>query len=165
MKYYKIIVSAISLCIFCIFLFSCGKTIPCDDAVSGLNFISFPDTETDSIIIKRFAKATNFVSLIDTFFITNLNSTYLKSNDTLEIVNSFGGDQGLKSKYDYEFYLPQTNRFFKITEITEELTNTSGGGGLFSMDKRGCVNPIKSYKLNGQLVSGEYNYYRFFIKR
>jgi hypothetical protein len=93
-----------------------------------------------------------------------LNSSYDRFNDTLQIGNSFGGDNGLKSKYDYEIYLPQTNRIFRISEINEEITHTSGGG-LFSMDKRGCVNPVKSYKLNGQLISGEYNYYRFYIKR
>ena len=164
MNYFRNSILVLGLNIFCICLLSCGKDIPCDDATSTLNFISFPDTETDTIILKRFTKATNFVTPVDTFFFNKLNSSYAVFSDTLEIGNSFGGDNGLKSKYDYEIYLPQTNKIFRISEIIEEFTHTRGGG-LFSMDKRGCVNPIKSYKLNGQLVSGEYNYYRFYIKR
>jgi len=163
-NYFKKSILILGLPVFCNSLLSCNKDIPCDDAISTLHLISFPDIETDTIIVKRFSKATNFVTLIDTFFITNLNSSYDRFNDTLQIGNSFGGDNGLKSKYDYEIYLPQTNGIFRISEINEEITHTRGGG-LFSMDKRGCVNPVKSYKLNGQLISGEYNYYRFCIKR
>lgn len=154
----------IGLAILCISLLSCGKDIPCDDAISTLNFISFPDSETDTIILRRFNKSTNFTAPIDTFFLNNLNSSYSKSHDTLEIGNPFKGDNGLKSKYDYEIYIPQTSRLFILSDIVEEFSQTKGGG-LFSMDKRGCINTIKSYKLNGQLISGEYNYYRFYMKR
>ncbi len=154
----------IGLSVFCISLLSCGKDVPCDDETSTLSFISFPDTETDTIILRRFTKATNFNTPIDTFLLNKFNSSYSKYNDTLEIGNSFGGDNGLKSKYDYEIYIPQTNRLFRVNDIVEDFLHTRGGG-LFSWDKRGCVNTIKSYRLNGQLISGEYNYYRFYIKR
>jgi hypothetical protein len=154
----------VGLIIFCNCFLSCDKSIPCASATSSLIFVTFPDTETDTIIIRSFAKGTNFATLVDTFFINKLNSSYTISNDTLQIGNSFGGVNGLKSKYDYEIYLPQTNRLFKISEIIEEINHTTGGG-LFSMDARGCINPIKSYKLNGLFISGDYNYQRFYIKR
>lgn len=163
MNFYSKSIFLLGLSIFCIFLLSCNKEISCNEATSTLNFISFPNIETDTIILKRFTKATNFTTPVDTFSIHNSNSSYERFNDTLQIGNSFGGDNGLKSKYDYEIFLPHSNRIFRISEITEEFTHITGGG-LFSMDKRSCVNLIKSYKINGQLVNGDYNYYRFYIR-
>lgn len=150
--------------LFCIGVLSCNKEIPCNEASATLNFIAFPDSETDTIIVKSYTKATNLTQLVDSFFIDKANSSYLLLTDTLQIGNTFGGDNGLKSTYDYEIFLPQTNRVFTITAITEVQKSTKGGG-LFSMDSRGCSNPITSYKLNGQLFSGEYNYFRFYLRR
>ena len=162
MKIHKNNIIFLGLTIFCaISLFSC-KEVPCGPAIPQLNFISFPDSETDTIFIRRFIKSSNFSTLLDTFFIDKHNSRYLISNDTLDIGSSFNGDNGLLSKYDYEIFIPQTSQLFKISEINEE--NSSHRVGL-SMDKTSCTNTIKSYKLNGQLISGDYNYYRFFITR
>jgi hypothetical protein len=149
------------LYIICYFLLSC-KEFPCYPAISQLALISFSDVETDTLILRRYAKATNFTTLIDTFLINRSNSTYFKSNDTLRIFNLFGGDQGLKSKYDYEIYVPQLNRLFRITDIVEEFNKTRSGPGEVVVH---CSDPIKSYKLNGQLITGNYNYYMVYIRK
>lgn len=55
-------------------LFGCGKNIPFEPAKAQLNFISFSEAETESIIVRSFVKGSNFTSLVDTFIINKLNS-------------------------------------------------------------------------------------------
>ena len=142
-------------------LFAC-KEYPCNKAISEISFIAFQRNETDTIIIRKFEKATNFNQLVDTFLLNQFNSSYNLSNDTFTVSSTYGNDMGLLSKYDYEVYLPQINRDYKLTEITEDIQSRNAG---LSMDKVGCINPIKSYKINGLLVSGEYNYYIFYLHK
>jgi hypothetical protein len=128
--------------IFFVILFSsCGKSLSCIDAVASLNFVSFADSATDSIILKKFIKDSGFTSLVDSIIITKNNSIYQKSNDTLRIETPQSGDYFIDIHYDYEVYMPVVNRVFKITDIVQEQTEMHAGG-LFSMDKIGCVNPI-----------------------
>jgi hypothetical protein len=133
---------------FVIMFSSCGKSFPCIDALGVLNFVSLADSATDSIILKKFIKDSGFTSLVDSIIITKNNSIYEKSNDTLHIEPPPLGEYFIDTHYDYEVYMPVVNRVFKITDIVQEQTEMNEGG-LFSMDKRVCVNPLKSYKVNG----------------
>ena len=131
---------------FVILLSSCGRSRPCIDAAAILNFVSFADSATDSIILKKFIKDSGFTSLVDAIIITKNNSIYQKSNDTLHIEPPPSGDYVIDIHYDYQVYMPVVNRVFKITDIVQEQTEMNAG---ISMDKTVCVNPIKSYKVNG----------------
>ena len=144
-----------------IFLSVC-KEYPCNPATSNMAFVAFRSDETDSILVKKYSKASNFTTLIDSFLLTPGNSSFEQRNDTLFVRNSFGTDNGFLSKYDYEITLPETGRQFLITAITEEYRSYKSG---LSMDKRGCVNFISSYISNGQLISGQPNYYTFYFQK
>lgn len=148
----------------CTLFVSCKEEYPCDSAKSGIGFVSFPANETDTVIVRKFLKTANFTISLDTFSLNRLNSFYQSANDTLQIINFSGIDGGILGNHDYEIILPETGRKFQITEISEEV-RSQGSGGVFSMDKAGCTNLIKSYKLNGQTVTGDYHYSFFYITR
>ena len=132
--------------------YSC-KEYPCSEAIININIKGFTQNEFDSLIIRKYTKSTNFGSLLDSTVIDSLKLSYSWSGDYFAISPNFGNDYGIKSKFDYEIDIPQKNRVFKITEINEKMTSSEVG--ILSYDRRGCTNPIDSYKINGQLVLGE----------
>lgn len=148
---------------FCIIIsltfFSCSYE--CSNATVNFSLVSFQPGETDTIIVRKFIKMSKFTSLLDTFSLNQFNSSYSSTNDTLEVRNSFGTDNGLLSKYDYEIYLPSINRLFQISEINEEFQSINQG---LSCNKIGCINSIKSYRMNGQLINANSYYTLYFVK-
>lgn len=80
---------------------------------------------------------------------------YEKSNDTLHILTANGGDYTLDIQFDYEVYIPLTNKLFQINNIVQQQIERKMG---ISLDKTVCVNPIKSYTLNGQIIGGASDY-------
>jgi len=147
------------LLIICITLISCNYD--CNHATANISLLSFPVNETDTIIVRKFTKSSNFKSLLDTFSLNKSNSSYQRTNDTLEIYNTFGTDNGLLGKYDYEVYLPEINRLFQITEISEAFQSINSG---LSCNKVACVNYFKSYKVNEQLVDVNSHDPFYFVK-
>jgi hypothetical protein len=122
-----------------------------------MGFILFPPDETDTVIVRRFAKSSNFATLVDSFQVDSVRANYSRTAGNLLIDYSYGGDGGLLSKYDYQIWLPASNKTYEITEMAEEVKSQKSGG-IFAMDKQPCSNLITSYKLNGQLVSGKTAY-------
>lgn len=141
---------------------SCGD-YPCTPATARLSFVAFPMNELDTVVVRKFTKTSNFSTKIDSASINRTNGSYWQTTDTVGVGFGFGLEVGFMSTFDYEIFLPKVNRRFQITEIEEE--KRSIRYGLFSMDKVSCFNSIKSYKVNGQLVSGEDNYFIFYFKK
>ena len=126
---------------------------PCSKADLQFCLVDFSDSESDTIIIRRFVKG-NFSSLLDSFSISHIN--YARSNDTLEMV-AFPGTALLQSDYDYEIYFPETGKLISVTEISEEQRYLKKKG-IFSTTKEGCVNQITSYMQDGQIKTvSEFN--------
>jgi len=136
------------LCILPIFLLvSCDRP-PCEKANYYIALTSFTNAESDTIVIRRFTKASNFTSLKDTFLLSETSSHFQRNNDTLLVLQPIEQNNSITSTYDYEVFLPGANKLFQISDIVENiLTNNSGLG------KVGCDNTFNSYQLNGQLVS------------
>ena len=134
----------------------------CTTASPNIAFVAFPDDETDTIVVKRFAKGSNFSNIIDTRQIDKLNSSFQKINDTLTVWIAYGLEVGFVSNYDYELTLPSTGRQFRISDIDEPQRTLKKG--LFSTTKEGCINSINSYRVNDQLTTGEY-IFTFYINR
>jgi hypothetical protein len=142
----------ILLTIISISFFSC-KEYPCSKAIGNISITGFSINETDTVIVRIYSKATNFTTPLATFILDSLNGSFYRRGDVLEIYGSisYGSDYGIISKYDYEIYLPKPNRLFQISELTEK--QESRKVGFISMDKRGCINPFSSYKVNG-IING-----------
>jgi len=133
----------------------------CSNATANFSFVSFQPAETDTIIVRKFTKMSNFTSLLDTFSLNQSNSSYRNTNDTLEVFHPFGTDNGLLSKYDYEIFLPGANRLFKISEIIEDFQSINQG---LSCNKVGCMNFFKSYKMNAELITVNSTLTLYFVK-
>lgn len=142
-------------------LFSCGE-YPCTRASSRFVLIGFPENETDTVIVRKYVKGTSFTTLLDTFLLDSHNNSFYQLNDSLEITAAYGTDNGLTSEYDYQIALPNAGKTYQLTKITEEIRTIRTG---LSMDKVGCINPVKSYELNGRLISGSNDYYFFYIRK
>lgn len=133
----------------------------CKRAASNIALVSYLPAETEAVIVRKFEKNSSFTTMIDTFYIDRLTSSYQNKNDTLEIFASYGADDGLLSKYDYEIYLPGINRLYQVTEITEEFESMNVG---LSCTKEECLNTIRSYKVKGQLTNGNPEYAFYLVK-
>jgi hypothetical protein len=129
------------------FLFnSCGR-YPCGNASSFIGLINFTESESDTIIIRRFIKGADFTALQDSMVITQFNAHLQRQHDTLLILFPFDGNEIITSHYDFEIVLPGINRVYKLTDITEDIRYGSKAGA-----KVYCINPITSYKLDGELI-------------
>lgn len=145
MRKYIIVIAITSLITF---LFSCGNS-PCARGDLRFNLIGFSDAESDTIIIKRYKKTTSII--IDTLLVGASNQiSYVRFGDTLRIAR-LSSSVLLLSDFDYQILFPGASRNFSITEINEQLSSTNRG--LFSTSKVGCINPIISCKINGQVTN------------
>ena len=111
----KQIISPLVFIAVIIALHSCG-TYDCAEA-DGLRIggVSFTAAELDTIILRKFVKGTGFTQLIDSVFVTDY---YQVTNDTAT-AGAFLSSDRLKSKYDYQIYIPSINRLVKITDMYE----------------------------------------------
>lgn len=133
---------------------------PCKKASSYLELISFTDIERDTIIFRRFSKATNFISQQDSFILTRQNINYQRQQDTVIIFQLPGGNDIITSDYEYEVFLPKVNRLFRISGIVENVQY-----GTRSTYKTLCGNTIASYKVNGQLMNDNQGNQYIYLKK
>ena len=134
------------LLISSVLLFACG-TYPCKKASSSFSLIGYTDAESDPIILRRFSKGSGFATLHDTLIINKGNSHFQRQTDTVHILHSIDSDHDITSTYDYEVFLPNASRTYRLTEVVEDIQQGKNRG-----TKEHCLNPITSYKLNGQLL-------------
>ena len=142
----------ILLAIFC--FTSCGKCDCIDENISP-NFINYDSLETDTIIIRKYAKNTNFTALIDTAFFDDKSSFRIKLHDDTLSFPYHVGNFSISVNYDWIFFLPSINRAIRISDIVSEKTSMPCGTG-----KVQCVNPIESLNIYGLISNAEdYNFY------
>lgn len=134
--------------ITCWLLTSCGD-YPCGKGSSSIALIGFNEAESDTVIVKRFVKATGFTDLHDSILLTKSGNYFYLMHDTLRISYSDNSGYGIVTSYfDYKVFLPATGRIFSITEVTEDVKYGRNNG-----QKVYCINPLTSYKIDGQQVS------------
>lgn len=112
-------------------------------AVLNPSFVSFDSSETDTIILRRYAKNTNFNSFLDSTVLTPQNADFHFNVDTLSITSDTTKAK-LVSYFDYILYLPSLNRSDSIQNIYETRDTKEGGHDL----KCNCVNQVLFYQLN-----------------
>lgn len=120
---------------------SCHNCICAPSDGLKLATITFDSTEIDTLIIRKFQKGSNFTSLIDSLQWDRTIVLFTKFNDTFQM-GTWRGDIQLKSQYDYQVYVPATNRTFKITEMNEPQRTGDCSGKIM------CGNIIVSAKIN-----------------
>jgi hypothetical protein len=136
-----------------IIVFAGCKEYPCERAFAGIGLVGFSRSETDTVLVKKYEKSTNFAALIDTILLDSTKYNYVTYNDTLRVLFSFGKDFGLTSDYDYKIILPSTGKEYQMTEITEDFRSMRYG--FLGTDKVACVNSLRSYNVDGQTVTAQ----------
>ncbi len=138
------LIPVLALSFFC----SCKKC-PCGPAEGLLPaFIGYTEAQTDTLILRRYANTGNFNQLMDTLLINQPLLGFTRNNDTLSpSYNSISIP--MVEGNDYEIAVPAINKTYRITGIVE-VKNSMACGGIFSMDKRYCVNPVDVYYINGE---------------
>lgn len=117
-----------------------------------ISTIGLTAVEIDTIILRKFTKGGNFTSMIDTLSINPSNVFFQFPYTTRD--TSFMGvlrpDVLLKSKYDYQIYIPAVNRLVRITDIREPQQKMKR---TLPSDKTYCLNSIQSFQQDGQMVT------------
>lgn len=133
-------------------LSSCTSKCTCEPALAlRPSLVSFPVNDIDTFILLKFTKGSDFTKILDSALIDTNNSIYTTHNDTTDI-NTGIGNAVLSSKYDYEIFFPSLHEFIKIANIVEPQVEGN------CPEKTLCVNPIKSYEINGNLIVKENPY-------
>jgi hypothetical protein len=129
-----------------ILLYSCSK-YSCQRSIGlRLAFVSFTEAETDTVILKRYVKGSNFNQQIDTALIDTSLVKYASRGDTL-FPSELHTQTLLINLYDYQVVVPAANKVFTVTDIEEEEKKVKRG--FFSSTRDACYNPIRAYTLNG----------------
>lgn len=127
-----------------ILICSCGE-YPCGKADIPFALVGFSNAETDTIILKRFAK--NNGILVDSFFFDESDPVrFSRKNDTL-LMTAYPSTVLLQTDFDYQVNFPGAGKLFTITDITEQ--QRYGKKRLFNNAQPFCGNSISSYAVNG----------------
>jgi hypothetical protein len=126
---------------------SCSKTCYCTDAMLSLGYVAFDNAETDTIILRRYDRNSNFSRLLDTAILTNQNTVFSSNGDTVFIRSNIEATT-LRSFYNYVFYLPALNRSDSVNGIFEARDKEEGSHDM----QCNCINKVLSYQLNGDTL-------------
>ncbi|GEM_PF-2173093 len=138
---------SVLLAIVIMLLASCSRTCYCTAATLYMDYVSFANTTTDTIVVRRYTKNSNFASLLDTALLTSHNAVYTTRQDTLSIRPNAEAVT-LRSFYDYILYLPAIKRSDSLFGIFETRDTKEGSHDLECT----CINRILSFYLNKDTV-------------
>lgn len=138
--------------VFAIFMFammaaSCGQKCLCPDEQLIPAFVSYADSEIDTIIITRFQRGTNFSVAVDSFSLHPGNSIRTKTGDTTMLIVQPILER-LTDRFDVRLFNPFDGRTILISDVEIE-TREINCGGIFSMDPQPCTSPITGFRKNG----------------
>ncbi|HEU5051752.1 MAG TPA: hypothetical protein VFT78_01500 [Hanamia sp.] len=137
------------------FLSSCCKQKDClTGHITEIDLASYSASDIDTIVVRRFIKASDFQNLVDTVILNQINSRVYPNGDTTR-VHLYDTSVALKATYDYEIYIPATRTVAKVSNIVAPQMQHQVC--LFCDCVQGpCYNPVISFTLDGQPVSSDY---------
>jgi len=139
------------LIISILFFTSCGKTYQCPKDSLITTYISYTDSEIDTIILRRFKFGSNYGTRIDSTILTASNCQFHKVSDTVTL---FPIDENIRinDDYDWQVFNPFDQKTVSISNIKFQMQETKRGG-LFRMDPANCVSYIISYNRDNTIVN------------
>ena len=156
----------VTICLVIVAGYACGY-YNCNEALGlRISTIGLSASEIDTIILRKFVKGSNFTVLVDTLQLdtTNTRFQFPFSGADTSFMGLLKDETFLKSKYDYQVFIPAVNKLVRITEIYEPQQKVRSN--FLVNDKVGCANIIQSYKKDGQLQNGSDFQYNFvYIKK
>lgn len=139
----KIVLSILTIGLFLI-LSSCCTMKDCNgfDEISEISLVNFAANELDSIAVESFAGNTNFVSRIDSFFISHVERS---DNDSSFVIYI---PERIKINLDYKITFISTSQTYFLTNIEtiERMCNTC----FPYHPSEDFFKELKSYNINGK---------------
>jgi hypothetical protein len=124
---------------------SCGKEyhVDCGDPQIQTAFVNYASSDIDTFILRKFKAADNYQTLLDTFKVSKeWPGVYSISADTTTVFIA-DGIHGLKAGFDWQIFIPATNKTIFISNIVSEKKTGTCRGGIFSTDKHcDCSNRV-----------------------
>ena len=144
----------ISVSCLTIFFTSCTKEYDCIDLQIQPAFINYLPADIDTFVLRKFKPSDNYQTLIDTFVVNyGYYGLYQTSSDTTSVLVA-DGKNGIKAGFDWQLYIPATNKTVLISDIISEKKTGKRGHGIFRMDPGpSCTNAIFTAKVNNQLIN------------
>ena len=144
----------ISVSFLTIFFTSCTKEYDCSDLQIQPAFINYLPADIDTFVLRKFKPSDNYQTLIDTFVVNyGYYGLYQTSSDTTSVLVT-DGKNGIKAGFDWQLYIPATNKTVLISDIISEKKTEKRGYGIFSMDPGpSCTNAIFTAKVNNQPIN------------
>lgn len=144
------------------FFDSCCYKVDCLPATLEPALISFSPAEMDTLIFRKFDKGSNFQNPKDSIFINSGNISllypYVQGDTTVfhtgRAYTYFKFE--IQAGFDYEIFIPGANKLVRIEDIEQRREETrhcfvSDGNDI-------CINPLASYKMDGETKTTEYIY-------
>jgi hypothetical protein len=142
---------AICLAVLIIILTSCGNTYQCPKQSLITAYVSYADTEIDTIILRRYIVRTNFAQKVDSTILTSNNCSFSRRSDTVELFIHDSKNR-FTDEYDWQIVNPFDQKTVSISDMVFHIEEHKSGG-LFSMDPGACFSPLLTYKRDNILVT------------
>jgi len=141
--------------VFLVSISSCCKQRDClTGHITEIDLASYTSSDIDTIIVRRFVRASNFHNLIDTIMLNQTNSNGYVNGDTTRVYISDTA-VAMKANYDYEIYIPATNNVAKVSNIVAPQKQHQVCM-VCDCAQGPCFNPVESFTLNGEVVKDDY---------
>lgn len=126
-------------------------------------FVGFTEDESDTMVIRRFEKNTNFTKLIDTVLINRAHLQRIEvGKDSIRLVpDNYPQFEALYYTHDWQLYLPKANRTVPIADATPKFVAEKEPSAL-------CQSYLSSVRFDNQfyMFSTWFDtHYRVFVKK
>ncbi|HRO44076.1 MAG TPA: hypothetical protein PL009_14670 [Flavipsychrobacter sp.] len=126
-------------------------------------FVGFTEDESDTIIIRRFEKNTNFTQLLDTIRINRAHLQRIEvGKDSFRLVpDNYPQLESLFYVHDWQLHLPKAKRTVEISDATPKFTQEKEPSAL-------CQSYVSSVRFDQQtynFISWFDNPYRVFARK
>ena len=125
----------------------CNKNCRCPEEGINFGFVSYADSEIDTIIITRYQKGRNFSDPVDSFALNAAVSTRSRSGDTTFITVQTVFHR-LADRYDVRVFNPFDGSTTLISDIELDV-QPADCGNMFGRDPEQCTSPITGFRKNG----------------
>ena len=149
------------VCVLIVIMTSCGSPYQCPKQSLITAYVSYANSEIDTVILRRFTVRTNFTQKVDSTLLTSNNCQFIRRSDTVElflpdIKNRFNDE------FDWQIVNPFDQKTVSISDMVFKIEEQKSGG-LFSMDPSACFSPILSYKRDNIIVTPVQNSGNFYL--
>ena len=126
-----------------VYLSGCKKS--CLNNHINMAFIGFMPGDIDTVVLRAYKPGDNYLHLVDTNLVIRYGAIYTVAGDTTTVeINDSNPDHSINSDYDWQIYIPSKKRTISISNIVNIQRDGVG---------RSCLNPIRSFVLDGQMIS------------